>query len=169
MSTNLKTYDSTGGFSVGKTTIVNELKDVKNINSLEIKNSQFSDSSRTAYILRGLNSSVLGVDSIGTQINLPSSTINFITAHIIATNPSGSGLYSLKIESTVSCNSVGDVVNLSDLTTIIKDTIPEGQTWTVSPFDSGFANKFSYSVTRAGTTDVIKWLASVEVVSISWQ
>jgi hypothetical protein len=52
--------------------------------------------------------------------------------------------------------------------TTIKDSIPEGESWTVTPFDTGSADRFSYSTIRAGTTNEIKWIASVQVVSIDW-
>ena len=41
MAVNLRTYDSVGGFSVNNTTLVNELKDIKNANTVEVKNSYF--------------------------------------------------------------------------------------------------------------------------------
>lgn len=168
MAVNLKTYDSVGGFSVNNTTLVNELKDLKNVNSLEVKNSYFNDATITKYILRGTNTSVLGTDNTGAQIIVPSSTINFITGNIVGVNDSGGGNLSLKIESAVTCSAVGDVVVLSSLRTIIKDSVPTGETWTANPYDSGSANRFSYTVTRAGTTQEINWVASVEVVSIAW-
>jgi hypothetical protein len=132
MATNLKEFDSVGGFSVDNTTVINNLKDVKNVNTLELKNSEFLDSTRTQYILRGTNTAILGTDAIGSQIILPSETINFITGHIIGVSSSGGANYSLKIESIVSCNEVGNVQVLSGLTTIIKDSIPTGQNWTAT-------------------------------------
>ena len=93
MATNLKEFDSVGGFSVDNTTVINELKDVKNINTLELKNSEFVDSTRTQYIIRGTNTAVLGLDTVGAQIIIPNNTINFITAHIIGVNSSGGGHY----------------------------------------------------------------------------
>jgi|LakMenEpi03Aug12_release.lakeMendotaPanAssembly.Ray.scaffolds.fasta_scaffold01939_25 hypothetical protein len=168
MATNLKQFDSVGGFSVDNTTVINNLKDVKNVNTLELKNSEFSDSTRTQYILRGTNTAILGTDAIGSQIILPSETISFITGHIIGVNSSGGGHHSSKIESVVSCDVAGNVQVLSELTTIVKDSIPESQNWTVNTYDGGAANRFSYSVTRAGTTDTIKWIATVDVISILW-
>ena len=50
--------------------------------------------------------------------------------------------------------------------TIIKDDIPVGETWGIEPF--GGTNQFSYSTTRAGTTQNIKWAVSTQVVSIDW-
>jgi hypothetical protein len=168
MATNLKTLDSLGGFSVGNTTLVNDKKDIKNANSLEVKNSFYQDSSTSYYILRGLNTSVLSLDDVGSQIILPSNTINFITANIVGVNDTGGGHLSSKIESAVSVGSTGDVLQLSSMTTIIKDSVPEGQTWTIVPFDSGAANRYSYSTVRAGTTTSIKWIVYVKVVSITW-
>jgi hypothetical protein len=168
MATNLKTLDSLGGFSVGNTALVNEKKDIKNANSLEVKNSFYQDSSTSYYILRGLNTSVLSLDDVGSQIILPSNTINFITANIVGVNDTGGGHLSSKIESAVSVGSTGDVLQLSSMTTIIKDSVPEGQTWTIVPFDSGAANRYSYSTVRAGTTTSIKWIVYVKVVSITW-
>ena len=168
MAVNLKTYDSVGGFSVNNTTLVNDLKDLKNVNSLEVKNSYFNDATTTKYIARGTNTSVLSIDDVGSQIFIPSSTINFITGNIVGVNDSGGGSLSLKIESAVTCSAAGDVVVLSSLRTIIKDSIPTGEIWTVDAYDSGAANRFSYTATRAGTTQEISWVASVEVVSIAW-
>lgn len=168
MASNLKTLDSFGGFSVGNTTLVNDKKDIKNANSLEVKNSFYQDSSTTYYVLRGINTSVLSLDDVGSQIILPSNTINFITANIVAVNDTGGGHLSSKIESAVSVNSTGVVLELSSMTTIIKDSIPVGQSWTIEPFDSGAANRYSYSTIRAGTTTSIKWIAYVQVVSIAW-
>ncbi len=168
MASNLKTLDSVGGFSVGNTELINNKKDIKNANSLEVKNSFYQDSSTSYYILRGLNTSILSLDDVGSQIVLPSNTLNFITANVIAVNDTGGGHLSSKIESSVSVSSTGSVLELSSMTTIIKDSIPEGQTWTIEPFDTGSANRYSYSTVRAGTTTIIKWIVYVKVVSITW-
>ena len=118
--------------------------------------------------MRGTNTAILGLDAIGTQIILPNNTISFATAHIIGVNTSGGGHYSVKIESEVICNEVGDVQVLSSLTTIIKDSIPSGETWTVDTYDGGAANRFSYSAVRAGTVETIKWISTVDIVNILW-
>ena len=168
MATNISTFDSVHGFSVSNTTIVNELNDAQNLNSLELKNQKFTDSSATTFILRGLNTAVLSLDDVGSQITLPNNTINFITAHIIGVNDSGGGNISKKFESVVTNDAAGQVQTLSTMETIIKDSIPSGQEWTCVPFDSGSANKFSYSTVRAGTTNEIKWVAVAQVISIDW-
>ena len=59
MATTIDTLDSLGGFSVGDTTVVDELRNAKDINTLEIKNSNFTDSNTSQYILRGLNTSTM--------------------------------------------------------------------------------------------------------------
>jgi hypothetical protein len=167
MATTIKTFNSEGGFGVNQVTLVTDKLDVQNVNTFNLKNSNYADASRTEYILRGLNTSVLTLD--GTfPIILASNTINFITGYIVAVNPTGLGHYSVKIESTVTCNSSGDVQVLSELFTTIKDSIPNLETWTVASYDSGSANQFSYTTTRGGTTDTIKWIANTQVVSVSW-
>jgi len=165
MPVNLEKFDSTGGFSIDKTTIVDELRNAKDINTLEIKNSEYSDSKIIRYILRGLNTAVLALDPVGTQIPIDNATLNFITGHIIAVNPQGV-VYSAKQESTALCDGAGNVTIMSTMTTVIKDDIPIGQTWSITP--QGASNRFSYSTTRAGTTSNIKWVVSTEVVSIAW-
>ena len=55
MATTTEKFDSKGGFAIGKTVIVDELRNGKDFNSLELKNSHFTDSHTTRYILRGLN------------------------------------------------------------------------------------------------------------------
>ena len=67
----LRTYDSVGGFSVDRTTLINEKKDVTNVNSFEVKNSFYSDSSTNHYILRGINTSVLSTDDVNSTIPIP--------------------------------------------------------------------------------------------------
>ena len=116
--------------------------------------------------MRGLNTSVLAFDYVGTQITIDTNTLNFITGHIICANPQGTVL-SLKIESTLFCDAVGATSVLSSMTTVIKDDIPSGQTWDIQPL--GSTNRFSYTTTRAGTTNNLKWVASTQVVSITWQ
>lgn len=165
MPVNLREFDSLGGFSIDQTTIVDKDKNAKEFNSLEIKNSFFSDSNATKYILRGANSGSLQLDDVGTLIGIENSTINFITGHIIAVNELGT-LLTKKIESAVFCNGAGTVSVMSSLETTIKDDIPEGETWNVVPL--GSVNNFTYNTTRAGTTSTIKWIAMTEVVSISW-
>lgn len=168
MAVNLKNFDSTGGFSVGRTQIVDELQNFENINTLKVQNSNFTNSSTTKYILSGLNTGVLSLDGGSEQIILPNNTINFITGTIVASNETGGGFYLVKIEASVSVNSVGNVSSLGQLTTVIRDTIPTGQEWDITVFDTGADNRFSFNTTRTGTTNTIKWVASTEVVSIDW-
>lgn len=168
MATNIKTLDSVGGFSVSNTTLINDKKDVTNVNSLQVKNSFYNDSVTSHYIMRGLNTTTLSLNDVGGQIVLPSNTINFIEATIVAVNDTGGGHLSQKIETAVSVGPTGALTELSSMTTIIKDSIPVGESWTINPFTSGAANRYSYSTTRAGTTVTIKWFAYVKVVSIQW-
>jgi hypothetical protein len=165
MATTKEKFDSTGGFSIDKTVIVDELRNAKDLNSLELKNSTFQDSKVSNYILRGLNTSVLELDNVGTQIVIDNNTLNFITGHIIAVNPQGS-VYSAKLETALSCDAVGNTTVLSSMRTVIKDDIPSGQSWIIDPL--GSANRFSYATTRAGTTNDIKWVVSTQVISIEW-
>ena len=89
MATTKEKFDSTGGFSIEKTVIVDELRNAKDLNSLEIKNSEYTDSRNAHFILRGLNTAILQLDQVGTQITIENNTVNFITGHIIASNPQG--------------------------------------------------------------------------------
>lgn len=165
MATNLKQFDSLGGFSVNETTVVDENKNIKDANTLELKNRFYSDSTITHYILRGSNTATLQLDDVGTNITLDNSTINFITGNFLGVNPSGV-VYSGKIESTVLCNAIGNVTTLSSLETIIKEDIPTSESWEIVPFMA--TNRFSYATTRSGTTQLIKWIVSTQVVSIAW-
>jgi hypothetical protein len=168
MAVNKQTFNSVGGFAVNETPVINDTRDVLNVNTLEIKNINYSDSTKKNYILKGTNTAILSIDNSNTPLNLNSNTINFITAHIVAVNASGSGHLSVKLESAVTCNASGDVQVLSELLTTIKDSVPSGETWTIISYDSGAANKFSYAATRGGTIVAIKWFAHVEVVSVLW-
>ena len=165
MATNLKEFDSLGGFSIDQTTIVDKDRNAKDLNSLEVKNSFYSDSKTTNYILRGNNTATLSLDDVGTSITLDNSTVNFITGHFLGVNPSGV-VYSGKIESSVTVDAVGSVTVLSNMLTIIKHDVPTGETWEIQPFSA--TNRFSYSTTRSGTTQTIKWIASTQVISIAW-
>ena len=165
MATTKEKFDSTGGFSIDKTVIVYELRNAKDLNTLEIKNSQFADSKVSHYILRGLNTSVLELDNVGSQIVIDDNTLNFITGHIIGVNSQGV-VYSAKLETTLLCDAVGLTTVLSSMRTVIKDDIPSGQSWIIEPL--GSSNRFSYSTTRAGTTNNIKWAVYTQVISIEW-
>lgn len=170
MAQELEQFDSTGGFSVENTTLIDSEKNVTNINSLQVKNNFFGDADTTHYILRGSTTTTLALDNINTLITIPSNTINFVTAHIIGVNDTGLGHFSKKIESVVEVAANGSVQELSNLQTIIKDNIPSGETWTAELFDTGAANRFSYSVSKSGGApgQTVKWLAYVQVVSIDW-
>jgi len=168
MAVNKKALSSVGGFAVNETTVVNELRDAQNINTLEIQNSNFSESSKKSYILKGTSTTTLTLDGSSAVIPLTSNTINFVTARIIGVNPDGSGHYSTKIESVISCSSVGAISILSNLETIIKDSVPSGQTWTAIINSSAAANRYEIVTTRTGTTAAIRWFAHVDVVKVLW-
>lgn len=170
MASNLKNFDSAGGFSVNETEVITNTNNFINVNSLEIKNQNYSDTYSSHYVLRGNTTAVLSLDDTGSQIPLPSSTINFITGHVVGVNNLGSGHLSQKFESVVSVDASGAVLELSNLITVIKDSVPSGETWGVELFDTGAANRFSYSVQKQGGTpgQTIKWTASVQVISIQW-
>ena len=165
MATNLKKFESLGGFSVDETIHIDEEHNAMSLNSIEMKNQFYTDSKTTNYILRGVNTATLQLDNVGTQITIDSNTVNFITGHFLGVNPSGV-VFTGKIESAVYCNAVGATSVLSSLLTIIKDDIPVSESWTIVPFTA--TNRFSYSTVRTGTVQTIKWAVSTEVISIAW-
>ena len=126
----LRTYDSIGGFSVDRTTLINEKKDVTNVNSFEVKNSFYSDSSTNHYILRGINTSVLSTDDVNSTIPIPSNSINFVETFIVGVNDNASGNICTKLDSVLKVANDGVVSELSTMTTTVKDDVPSGQTWT---------------------------------------
>ena len=168
MAVNKSPLSSVGGFAVNETTVVNNLRDAYNLNTLEIQNSNFSESSKKSYILRGVSSTTLTLDGSSATVPLENNTINFVTARIVGVNPTGSGHYSTKIESVISCSSIGVISLLSSLETIMKDSIPSGQTWTAVVNTSASANRYEIVTTRTGTTDAIRWFAHVDVVKVVW-
>jgi len=167
MAVTKKTLSSVGGFAVNEVTVVNELRDIKNVNTFELQNSNYSDAKRKDYIVKGTNTAILDLDGVGGLLPLENNTVNFITAHAVGVNASGSGHYSVKIETVATCASNGSVNILSSLETVIKDSIPLAEDWSISPY-SATANTFSYSAVRAGTTVTIKWIAHVDVVQVTW-
>ena len=165
MATNLRKFESLGGFSVDETVHIDEQHNAMSLNSIEMKNQFYDDSKTTNYILRGANTATLQLDNVGTQITIESNTVNFITGHFLGVNPSGV-VFTGKIESAVYSNAVGATSVLSSLLTIIKDDIPVSESWTIVPFTA--TNRFSYSTVRTGTVQTIKWAVSTEVISIAW-
>lgn len=164
----IQKLDSNQGFSVDQKVIVDELRNAKDLNSLEIKNRNYQESYTSYNILRGSNTAILSTDLVGSQIILPDNTISFITGKIVAANEIGNAFYNAKIESCVNTNNIGASTVQGSMTTVIKDSIPSGQTWDIVPFIGGGSNKFSYSTTRAGTTLSIRWLVYTEVINIEW-
>jgi hypothetical protein len=168
MATNTKTFNSLGGFSVGNKTIVSDTFDVSNINSLEIKNSYFSsDANKTDYILKGSGTTILTVDNSGNYINIPSNTISFVTGTIVAVNNTGSGYYSLKVDTILSCNVSGVVNVINNFTTILKDSVDPSETWIIAP-NAPANQKFSYATTVSGSSIPVKWICYLQVVNVSW-
>ena len=165
MATNLKKFESLGGFSVDETVHIDEEHNAMSLNSIEMKNQFYSDSTTTNYILRGVNTSTLQLDNVGTQITIQNDTVNFVTGHFLGVNPSGV-VFTGKIESAVYCDGSGAASVLSSMLTIIKDDIPSNESWTIEPFTA--TNRFSYSTVRTGTVQTIKWAVSTEVISIAW-
>ena len=165
MTTNLEKFESLGGFSVDQTVHIDEEHNAMSLNSIEMKNSFYSDSKTTNYILRGLNTATLQLDDVGTSITIDNNTMNFITGHFIGVNPSGV-VYTGKIESAVYCSGAGAVSELSNMLTIIKHDVPTNESWEITPFTA--TNRFSYSTVRTGTVETIKWAVSTEVISIAW-
>lgn len=168
MAVNKKALSSVGGFAVNETTVVNELRDALNINTLELQNSNFSESSRKSYIMRGVSTTTLTLDGSSSVIPLANNTINFVTARVVGVNSDGTAHYSTKIESVITCNSSGSVSVLSNLETILKDSIPFGQTWTVTVNTSPAANRYEINTVRTGTTAAIRWFAHVDLVKVLW-
>ena len=165
MATNLRKFESLGGFSVDETVHIDEQHNAMSLNSIEMKNQFYDDSKTTNYILRGANTATLQLDNVGTQITIDSNTVNFITGHFLGVNPTGV-VFTGKIESAVYCNAAGATSVLSSMLTIIKDDIPSSESWTIVPFTA--TNRFSYSTVRSGTVQTIKWVVSTEVISIAW-
>lgn len=163
-----KPIHSEGGFAVGPTTVLSDLRDAQNINTLELQNSNFSESSRKNYIMKGVSTTTLTLDGASSVVPLSNNTINFITTRVVGVNPDGSGHYSTKIESVISCSSAGAISVLSNLETILKDSVPVGQTWTVTVNTSPTANRYEILTTRTGTTAAIRWFAHVDVVKVLW-
>lgn len=167
MATNSKTLNSLGGFSVGDKTIVSDTFDISNVNSLELKNSFFSDAIKKDHILRGSGTTILTIDTSGNYITIPSNTISFVTGTIIAVNNTGANHYSLKVETILTCNVSGVVSIANNLTTILKDNISAAETWLVSP-NVPATGKFSYATTVSGSAVPVKWISHLQVVNVSW-
>ena len=106
MATNLEKFESLGGYSVDETVHIDEQHNAMSLNSIEMKNQFYADSKTTNYILRGVNTSTLQLDTVGTQIVINNNTVNFVTGHFLGVNPAGV-VYSGKIESTGTCDPVG--------------------------------------------------------------
>lgn len=168
MPANLKNLDSFGGFSIGDVAVVDENANVKNVNSLEVKNKHYTDSHAQHYILRGLNTATLTLDTSSTTIFIPSNTISFITAHVVGVSESAGGVLVQKLESAVSTNSNGTPTELSTMRTTIRDNVPSGESWTVNLFTTGALNRFSYSTIKSGSNIAVKWFVYVQVASIDW-
>jgi len=165
---------SEGGFGVNEKVIITDDYDIKNANTLEVKNSQFTNCSRRDYVLRlqtnaSTPSGILSLSaSTASPVVLDVSSINFVTGHIIGTNANGSGFYAVKSETTVTVDAIGGVTVVSELLTILKDSIPSGEGWTVDYYDTGSANQFSYNVSQGSASGTILWTGHVQVVSADW-
>lgn len=168
MTVSTKTFNSEGGFGVKQTTIITDEFNIRNVNSFELKNVDYSDIKKTDVILKGTNTAILSSKSnSNTYLILPNNTINFITANIVGVGPLLVGVYSVKIETTVQCSTTGDVSTLSTQRSVNRDDVPAGQSWSIVNYDSGNINQFSFSATASGATGVVKWICYAQVISVS--
>lgn len=165
---------SEGGFGVSDKVIISDGFDIQNANTLEVKNSEFTNCSRKDYVMRlqtnaATPSGILSLAAASTTtIALETSSINFITGHVIGTNANGSGYYAVKSETTVAVDALGAVTTVSELKTILKDSIPSGEGWTVDYYDTGNVNQFSYNVNQGTAAGNILWTAHVQVITVDW-
>ena len=165
---------SEGGFGVNQKVIISDEYDIQNANSLEVKNSQFTNCSRIDYVLRQQTNAstpiaVMSLRSASiTPVTLATSSVNFVTAHIIGTNSNGSGYYAVKSETTVTVDAIGSVTVVSELQTILKDSIPSGEGWSVTYYDTGASNQFSYVANQGVAAGVILWTAHIQVIAADW-
>lgn len=168
MAVTNKNFSSTGGFSVDDVNVISDQRDVQNVNTFHVQNRHHTDGFTRVYIVRGSNTEVLTLD--GTElITLQNNTMNFVTAHIVAADDnSGSGQYVIKIETAVYVDGTGNVSALSSLNTIIKDTIPAAQTWSIEPYDAGDVNKFSYTATKSGGVQTVTWIAHTTITTVAY-
>lgn len=168
MAINTKTFNSLGGFSVGDKTIVTDSFDVSNVNSLELKNTYFSnDAFKKDYILKGSGTSVLSINSSNDYVDIAPNTISFVTATIVGVNETGSGYYATKIETILSSNVSGDISIVNNLSTILKDSVDLSESWSVSPYVPS-NQKFSYNTFVSGSSVAVKWICHLQVVNVSW-
>jgi hypothetical protein len=174
MPLNTDIFRSEGGFGVGSKTIVSDQFDIKNANSLEVKNSEFANCSRTDFVLRAITSAASPSQitskllSSTSTIVLPNGSVNFITSHIVGTNSNGSGYYAVKIENIVAVDAIGGVDTVGSLITTLKDSIPSGEGWTVSVYDTGNAGQYSYTVNQGVAPGNITWVAHAQVITVDW-
>lgn len=174
MAIQTEVLKSEGGFGVSNKVIISDAFDIQNANTLEVKNSEFTNCSRKDYVMRlqtnaSTPSGILSIRSASsTPLTLQTSSINFITGHVIGTNSNGSGYYAVKSETTVAVDALGAVTVVSELKTILKDSIPSGEGWTVNYYDSGSTNQFSYNVSQGSAAGTILWTAHVQVVTADW-
>lgn len=165
---------SEGGFGVNQKVIISDEYDIQNANTLEVKNSEFTNCSRKDYVLRQQTNAAapIGILSIRsasvTPLTLATSSVNFITAHIIGTNSNGSGYYAVKSETTAAVDAIGNVTVVSELQTILKDSIPSGEGWSIAYYDSGAVNQFSYVANQGVAAGNILWTAHIQVVTADW-
>lgn len=162
-----KTFNSEYGFGINETTVLDDSRNILNINTVTIQNEHFTNTTKHSYISSGLNNTILTKDGVAVP-TISNNTINFITTKVIGVNATGTGHYAVKFETNATVDGSGNVLILGELKTIIKDSIPTGQNWSVSSYGSGGPGEYSYSTNRGGTTDTIKWVAYTEVVSIDW-
>lgn len=164
----LKTFETLGGISVDTTTVLDFERNLLNVNSLEVRNNNFTNARTTNYVLTGTDTIILSLDTVARSIDLRQNSLNFINTYIAAVNATGAGFLTLKLESAVTCDGTGDVVELSTMTTTIKDSVPTGEEWTISPYTAGATYKFSYAATKNGVGPLVKWFAYVQIVSVDW-
>jgi copper chaperone CopZ len=147
--------------------------DLKNITSVEVNHSYDLDNSKkNNYILIATTSLdtqstnlTLGNYATSLYPQLPSNSINFLKANIVAINRQNTDKkYSINYESCLLCSN--DVITeISNLQTIYIESFPQNITWSVSPYFSGNQVSFTCVGNPVNPSQAVKWVCNLEIVS----
>jgi|TARA_B100000073_G_scaffold98267_1_gene78112 hypothetical protein len=94
----------------------------------------------------------------------------FFEITTLNTNAIGNWEYAVKIESAVLSDATTTLSTAAHAVTVVKDNVPPGQTWTISPTVNNVTNELSFlsAVSTNGTLQKrgsgIRWCAKVEIV-----
>jgi len=168
----LKPFQSEGGFSVSEETIIDPNRNLVDVNTIKLSNSENATGYKYEYISFA-DVSTTGAQILNPEFQVPENTIIFANTFLMGTtnyDALGNGPedfeYALELKVVILSDGSNNLTLSATQKNVIKENIPSVDSWLVDPHINNTQNTFSYQVdflTTSGLTPTIKWVGKTDL------